>query len=107
MTSQSIYNQYHSTRKLGMAKHIITLLLVTLTSLSSAQNTKITPKVLPAQGGHPRVSNFGLSYTVGQPISNPLSNGNLRITQGYQQVDASSVNISIDNRPQSVNGCHD
>ena len=61
------------------------LLLCIATGLRAQQNIYITPKVQPVQGNHTQVGNFGLSYTVGEPVQTTLKSGNLMLTQGFEQ----------------------
>ncbi len=56
-----------------------------MTNESKAQNIQITPVVQPTQGGHTQVGNFVLDFTIGEPVYAPLKNGNLMLTQGFEQ----------------------
>ncbi len=70
------------------AKHkwqITLLVLVICLATADAQNLQLTPRVQPVQGSHTQVGNFGLSYTVGEPVQTTLKHGNLMLTQGFEQ----------------------
>lgn len=49
------------------------------------------PKLLSAQeviataGGHATVTGISLSWTLGEPVTNTVSNGTITLTQGFQQ----------------------
>jgi hypothetical protein len=63
---------------------LFTLLLFSF-SLAQGQNIKLTPVVKATKGGSKYVGNFGLTYTVGQPVTRHLANGGRQLTQGFQQ----------------------
>lgn len=67
---------------------VILLAFVLLTAanmLRAQQNIFLSPTVQPVQGGHTQQGNFGLSYTIGEPLQSTLQNGNLMLTQGFEQ----------------------
>lgn len=50
-----------------------------------SQSVSVTPKVQPAQGGHARSGNIALTWTLGEPFHTVIKNGNIMLTQGFQQ----------------------
>lgn len=60
-----------------------------------AQNLKLSPVTLPAQGQHTKAGNFALSWTMGQVVNLSARNGNLSLTQGFQQVEIPKAPASL------------
>lgn len=63
----------------------LTLLLTSFSASLVAQNIQVNPSVQPVNGGTVRVGNFVVDWTLGQPAQTVLRNGNLMITQGFEQ----------------------
>jgi hypothetical protein len=74
-------------------KHTLTIIIL-LFSLQTLSAQTISRSVIPTTGGHYADSNLQVSYTIGEPITHTLSNGNIILTQGFQQPD-SLVSISL------------
>lgn len=64
---------------------LVTAIVFVLIKTNVAQNIQINPSIQSTNGGHTRVGNFSLDYTIGEPVYTPLVNGNLMLTQGFQQ----------------------
>lgn len=71
--------------RIAMKSAIVFILLFTCIGLLDAQSVRLTPVVHPTQGAHYRVGNTALSWTIGEPAHSTLRNGNLMLTQGFQQ----------------------
>jgi hypothetical protein len=57
--------------------------LLTITVLLNAQS--ISPQVIATTGEHFADSNFQVSWTLGEPLTTTISNGNIVLTQGFHQ----------------------
>ncbi|HBF88411.1 MAG TPA: hypothetical protein DDX39_07175 [Bacteroidales bacterium] len=53
----------------------------------------ISPEVITTGGGYFENNYSSVSITIGEPISETISNGNVVITQGFQQVDYNITSI--------------
>jgi hypothetical protein len=61
------------------------LLLVLFSMNVVAQHIQFNPYVQPTNGGSVRRGNFVVDWTLGQPAQAVLQNGNLIVTQGFEQ----------------------
>ena len=60
-------------------------LCFTFCILNSALAQTLSPRVIPASGGYYSAGGKSLSWTLGEPFYKTLQNGNLMLTQGFQQ----------------------
>ena len=65
---------------------LIFLLSISITISSQAQT--ISRYVIPTTGGEYNSNQLQVSYTIGEPITKTVSNGNIILTQGFQQPDS-------------------
>lgn len=56
-----------------------------LLALNEASAQTLSPRVLPSTGGYVSAAGTSLSFTVGEPATATLQNGNVMLTQGQQQ----------------------
>lgn len=79
-----------------MAKILLILLGVMSCSISMGQ--LVEPKVYAASGGHYTGTNLQLSFTIGEPVIETVSNTNNIITQGFHQsnYDVTSIEKNSD-----------
>jgi hypothetical protein len=75
-----------------MKTFLMLFCFISIAQTLSAQT--ISRSVIPTNGGHYADSNLQVSYTIGEPITHTLSNGNIILTQGFQQPD-SLVSITL------------
>lgn len=73
-------------------KYHLSLLLVSLTIVSFAQST--TPEVVSNGGEYYENSSGSLSWTLGEPMIETLSDGTNTLTQGFQQNSYTITRIS-------------
>ncbi|MCJ8291980.1 MAG: T9SS type A sorting domain-containing protein [Crocinitomicaceae bacterium] len=74
-----------------MKKTLLGLALFT-SSISIAQS--VTPDVIATAGAHFAIPSIQISWTLGEPVTQTLSNGSGQLTQGFQQSNISVVGIS-------------
>ena len=74
-----------------MKKTLIGLVLIT-SSISLAQS--VTPDVTATAGAHFAIPSIQISWTLGETITQTLSNSSAQLTQGFQQSNISVVGIS-------------
>ena len=74
-----------------MKKKLLGLALFT-SSISLAQS--VSPDVTAAAGAHFAIPSVQVSWTLGEPITQTLSNTSSQFTQGFQQSDVTVVGIS-------------
>lgn len=58
-----------------------------LPKISFSQSTGLCMQVLASSGGNGQQGNFQVSWTVGEPVINTISNANRKLTQGFHQHD--------------------
>jgi len=68
----------------SLIKLLMTLVLL-LTSAASGFTQSITPEVVSSGGGDSTNANAGLSWTVGEPVSETKTGANATVTQGFHQ----------------------
>lgn len=73
-----------------MRKILLGLVLVSSTA-TFAQS--VTPEVTATAGAHFAIPNYQMSWTLGEPITQTLSNSSAQFTQGFQQSNISVVGI--------------
>lgn len=66
-----------------MKSYLTFLFILALASGATAQS--ITPEVISSGGGDTTNSNAGLSWTIGEPVTETVSGSNTKITQGFHQ----------------------
>ncbi len=71
----------------GISLMLLISLVVFIIPATAQQNIFLTPTVQPTQGNHTQVGNFALDYTVGEPMQTTLQNGNVMLTQGFEQME--------------------
>ncbi len=74
-----------------MKKTLLGLVLIS-SSISIAQS--VTPDVTATAGAHFAIPSIQISWTLGETITQTLSNGSAQLTQGFQQSNISVVGIS-------------
>ena len=74
-----------------MKKTLLGLALIT-SSMSIAQT--VTPDVIATAGAHFAIPSVQISWTLGEPVTQTLSNGTAQLTQGFQQSNISVVGVS-------------
>jgi hypothetical protein len=74
-----------------MKKILLGLVLFT-SSISTAQS--VSPEVIATAGAHFAIPSIQISWTLGEPITQTLSNSSAQLTQGFQQSNISVVGIS-------------
>jgi len=63
-------------------------LLISCLSLTTGFSQSLSPSVIALAGGFEKTpSGISVSWTLGEPIVDPLRSGNLILTQGFQQPD--------------------
>ncbi len=88
-----------------MKRLIVFLLVLTgFAANSFAQNLRLSPVVIPTQGKQTKVGNFALSWTVGELLNRTTRNGNLVLSEGFQQADEVKAEIGIDISNCGANG---
>ncbi|MBL4755338.1 MAG: T9SS type A sorting domain-containing protein [Flavobacteriales bacterium] len=61
------------------------LILFTLACVATATAQSITPEVVSSGGGDTANGSGGLSWTIGEPVSESVSGTNAAVTQGFHQ----------------------
>lgn len=74
-----------------MKKMLLGLALIT-SSISISQS--VTPEVTATAGAHFAIPSIQISWTLGEPITQTLSNSSAQLTQGFQQSNISVIGIS-------------
>lgn len=74
-----------------MKKTLLGLALIS-SSLSIAQS--VSPEVTATAGAHFAIPSIQMSWTLGEAITETLSNGSAQLTQGFQQSNIEIVGIS-------------
>lgn len=74
-----------------MKKKLLGLALIT-SSISLAQS--VTPDVTATAGAHFAIPSIQISWTLGETITQTLSNSSAQLTQGFQQSNISVVGVS-------------
>jgi hypothetical protein len=71
-----------------------TLLGITLISSTFSFAQSITPDVTASAGAHFAITSVQMSWTLGETITETLSDGSTQLTQGFQQSNIQLVGIS-------------
>ena len=74
-----------------MKKILLGLVLFT-SSISLAQS--VSPEVMATAGAHFAIPSIQISWTLGEPITQTLTNSSAQLTQGFQQSNISVVGTS-------------
>lgn len=64
--------------------------------LAMAQSVQLSPTVIASAGNYSEAGGISLSWTLGEVAVSTLSNGNLVLTQGFQQSFLEDVGFSMD-----------
>jgi len=81
------------------------LLTVTVVHLSTLAGQSLAPSVLASSGGYDQAEGgYSFSWTLGETMTAPLTNGNLQLTQGFQQPDleTTSARFNWDNQAITI-----
>ena len=78
MIDKSIHEKNYQVKKL-------LIVVIALISVQLIYSQSITRKVIASAGGYYNGNDINVSYTIGEPIINTLSNNDMIITQGFQQ----------------------
>lgn len=68
-----------------MKKNILLLILNSTLLILHCNAQTVSPQVSPACGGYFEGGGNSLSWTMGEPVTQTFQNGNLVLTQGFQQ----------------------
>jgi hypothetical protein len=89
----AVPNAYISRNSKTIAMKRLSLFALSLFAVSALSAQSLERQVIGSAGDYVTAGNISLSYTVGEAATTTLSNGNLILTQGFQQPDDVGVGI--------------